>query len=169
MPGEYIKDVERWISKKELVDLIKEKKIEAKLLERLYFIKFLYEGDNVPEASDKVEISNQTGYRWRKKWNKKGIEGLEPEYDGGPKPKLKLKKKEKEELKEKLKERDNWTTREIKNLIKERFDVEYSSRHTRRILEEMGMKNGKPYQQDHRRPENAEQQLKKTEKKQKEN
>ncbi|PTD94868.1 IS630 family transposase, partial [archaeon SCG-AAA382B04] len=114
MPGEYIKDVERWISKKELVDLIKEKKIEAKLLERLYFIKFLYEGDNVPEASDKVEISDQTGYRWRKKWNKEGVEGLEPEYDGGPKPKLK--EKEKEELKEKLKERDNWTTSEIKNL-----------------------------------------------------
>ncbi|PTD94792.1 hypothetical protein C9439_00665, partial [archaeon SCG-AAA382B04] len=42
-----------------------------------------------------------------------------------------------------LKERDNWTTSEIKNLIKERFDVEYSSRHTRRILEEMGMKNEK--------------------------
>ncbi|OFV68582.1 MAG: transcriptional regulator [Candidatus Syntrophoarchaeum caldarius] len=39
---------------------------------------------------------------------------------------------------------------------------EYSIRHLSRILKSFGMKYSKPYQQDYRRPENAEEELKKT-------
>ncbi|MHC1571701.1 MAG: winged helix-turn-helix domain-containing protein [Methanosarcinales archaeon] len=43
-----------------------------------------------------------------------------------------------------------------------RFGVEYSLRHVSRILKSFGMKYAKPYQRDYRRPENAEEEFKKT-------
>ena len=55
-----------------------------------------------------------------------------------------------------LEERDDWRTKEV---IKNRFGVEYSLRHMSRILKSFGMKYAKPYQRDYRRyrrPENAE-------------
>lgn len=160
MTRKYVTEPKKWISKKELIGLIKKKEIDAKVLERLYFIKFLYEGDSVPEAAEKVEISIDTGYRWRTSWNRDGLEGLVPQYDGGPKPELS--DKDREKLKERLEERDDWTTREVRQLIKDEFDVTHSMRHVRRILHSIGMKHGKPYQQDYRRPHDAEERLKKT-------
>ncbi len=160
MTRKYVTEPKRWISKQELVDMIKEKEIEAKMVERLYFIKYLYEGDSVPEAIEKVEISLDTGYRWRDSWNEDGPEGLIPNYDGGPKPKLS--EDDKEELKDILEERNNWTTREIKNLIEDKFGVDYTMRHVRRLLKSMGMKHGKPYQKDYRKPDDSEERLKKT-------
>ncbi|MHC1569070.1 MAG: helix-turn-helix domain-containing protein, partial [Candidatus Syntropharchaeia archaeon] len=37
-----------------------------------------------------------------------------------------------------LKERDDWTTKEVRKLIKNRFGVEYSLRHVSRILRSLG-------------------------------
>ncbi len=159
MSQEYITEVKKWMTKKELVEEIKNKQIEARVLERLYFIKYLYEGDDVPKASDKVEISDNTGYDWRKRWNENGLEGLYPNFDGGPNPKLDS--KEKEKLKEVLEKRSDWTTKEVKNLIEDEFEVSYTERHVSRILENFGMNHGKPYQQDYRRPDDAEEKLKK--------
>ncbi|CAD7770661.1 hypothetical protein AIOGIFDO_00865 [Candidatus Methanoperedenaceae archaeon GB37] len=45
-----------------------------------------------------------------------------------------LSDEQKEELKSILKERDDWTTKEVKELIKIRFGVEYSLRDMSRIL-----------------------------------
>jgi len=41
----------------------------------------------------------------------------------------------------------------VRELIKERFGVEYSLRHVSRLLKSFGMKYAKPYQKDYRRPE----------------
>ena len=59
-----------------------------------------------------------------------------------------------------LKERDDWTAKEVKELIKNRFGVEYPLRHVSRILRSLGMKYAKPYQYDYRKPENAEEKFK---------
>ena len=76
---------------------------------------------------------------------------MKPNYGGG-RP-SELSEEQKEELKAILKERDDWTTREVRELIKEEFGVEYSLRHVSRILKSLGMKYSKPYQ--YRKPENA--------------
>jgi putative transposase len=107
-----------------------------------------------------VGASKVIGYAWLKNWNEKGLEGLKPNYGGG-RP-SELTEEEKEELKAILEKRDDWTTKEVRELIKDRFDVEYSQRHVSRLLKSFGMKYSKPYQQDYRRPENAEKELKKT-------
>lgn len=41
----------------------------------------------------------------------------------------------------------------MKDLIKERFDVEYSPKQVTVILRSLSMKYGKPYKLDYRRPE----------------
>ncbi len=60
-----------------------------------------------------------------------------------------------------MKERDDWTTKEVKNLIKEQFNIEYSLKQVIIILRSLGLKFTKPYPKDYRRPADAEKQLKK--------
>ena len=60
-----------------------------------------------------------------------------------------------------LKEKDSWTTKEVQKLIEEEFGVGYSSWQIKRILKSFGMRYAKPYQKDYRKPDNAEDTLKK--------
>jgi len=69
---------------------------------------------------------------------------------------------QKEQLKKILNKRDDWTTDEIKKLISEEFNVEYSLKQIRIILRKFGMKLAKPFPHDYRRPDDAEEILKKT-------
>ena len=91
-------------------------------LERLYFIRFLYKGDTIKEACERVNITEPTGYSWLDSWNNQGYAGLVPNFSGGPKPKLG--DAEREELKRILGDKDAWTLREVRVLTKERFGVE---------------------------------------------
>lgn len=60
----------------------------------------------------------------QERWNEDGCEGLIPKYGGG-RP-SKLTSEQKEDLKRILTERDDWTNSEIKDLIQNKFGVEYS-------------------------------------------
>ncbi|WP_086975715.1 IS630 family transposase [Archaeoglobus fulgidus] len=155
------KEVVRWLTLEELNEEIRKRKICSEVLRKLFFIKELYKGATVPQAAKEVGVSKVIGYVWLERWNKQGLEGLKPNYGGG-RP-SELSDEQKEELKSILKERDNWTTKEVRELIKENFGVEYSLRHVSRLLKSFGMKYAKPYQKDYRRPENAEESLKKLE------
>ncbi len=65
-----------------------------------------------------------------------------------------------ERLKELLKDKPYWTTKQVRILIKEKLGVEYSEDQVVRILrDKIGMKFSKPYPKDYRRPEDAEQVL----------
>jgi putative transposase len=143
----------------ELDKRIKKLEKDTRVLKRLYFIRHLYKGMSVEEAADLVGITKATGYTWLKRWNSKGYEGLIPEFGGG-RP-SKLTEEQKEKLKEMFKKKDSWTTKEVQELIEAEFGVEYSSWQVRRILRSFGMKYAKPYQKDYRKPENAEETLKK--------
>jgi len=154
------KEVVKWLSVEELDREIRSRKIEAVVLRKLLFIRSLYSGKSEPQAAEEVGISKVIGYTWLDEWNEKGLEGLKPSYGGGRPPELS--EEQREELKILLKERDDWTTREIRDLIKDRFGVEYSIRHVSRVLSSLGMRHAKPYPHDHRRPEDAKEDLKKT-------
>ncbi len=152
--------VEKWITSEELKNRIRAKEKDVKVLNRLHFMNYLYSRCSVPEASEKLGITKVTGYNWLERWNEEGYEGLIPRFAGG-RP-SKLTDTEKNQLKEILKERDDWTTKEIRKLICDRFNVEYSLKQVGIILKNLGMKFGKPYPKDYRRPPDAEEQLKKT-------
>lgn len=151
--------IKKWMSVDELDRRIKSLEKDVKVLKRLYFAKYRYLGDTVEVASRKVGVTKMIGYEWQRRWNKEGYTGLIPRYAGG-RP-SKLADNQKEELKSILKARDDWTTDEIRGLIKERYGVEYTLKQIRVILRKFGMKCGKPYPKDYRRPENAEEILKK--------
>jgi len=128
-------------------------------LNRLYFILYLYEGLGVEEASRKVGVVKAVGYEWLRRWNEGGYEGLVPRFGGG-RP-SKLSEEDLEGLCGLLRERDDWTLGEIKDLILEEFGVDYHVSHVSRILHGLGMKCGKPYQNDYRQPQDAPNILKK--------
>ena len=65
MTRKYVTKVQKWIPKQELVERIWDKKVEARILRRLLFIKYLYEGDSVPKSAKKVEVSLPTAHPWR--------------------------------------------------------------------------------------------------------
>jgi transposase len=140
----------------ELEDLIRKER-NRRVLERLIFIRSLHDGESVAKAAKKLGKSKVTGYDWLKRWNE-DLEKLKPTFNGGRLPKLQIKDQQK--LKLKLKERRDWTTKEIKCLIEEMFGVAYSLRHICRILRTYKMRCAKPYPRDYRRPVDAENKLK---------
>jgi transposase len=150
--------IDRKISSEDLNSLIKSES-NSRVLKRLYFIKFRYLGDSVQEAASKIGITKKTGYDWQKEWNKGGYAALIPDFKGGRKHKLT--EKQRKELLILLKEKDHWTTREVMELIKEKFGIEYTLKQIGIILKNFGMRYSKPYVFDYRRPKDAEDILKK--------
>lgn len=152
--------IERKMSVEELDQRIKKLEKDVKVLNRLHFIKNRYNGDSVEVAASKSGVTKMVGYIWQERWNEDGYEGLIPRYGGG-RP-AQLSDEDKVQLKELLSKRDDWTTKEIKKLIKERFGPDFSEKHVRTILRSLRLKFARPYPKDYRRPDDAKKQLKKT-------
>ncbi len=153
------KEVVRHMTLEELNDRIKRGENTVRRLERLYFIRFLYKGDSIKQACERVNISEPTGYSWLKSWNESVIEGITPHFSGGPKPKLS--EADLKELRRILDTKEAWTLREVRILIKEKFGIEFSEMHVWRILNSMNLRHAKPYLFDKKRPDDAEDILKK--------
>jgi putative transposase len=151
--------VQRHLSLENLEQKIKFLERDTRILKRLYFIKFRYQGDSVEKASERVGVTRMVGYLWQQRWNEQGYEGLIPRFAGG-RP-SKLNSEQKERLLELLREREHWTTEEVRRLIREEFGVEYTLKQVRMILKKAGMRYAKPFPRDHRRPADAEDLLKK--------
>jgi len=152
--------IECHLSSEELLKHIKSLEKDTRVLQRLYFIKHRYEGASVNEAAKLVGISKQVAYQWQERWNQDGYEGLIPRFSGGCPSKLT--DYQKEELKNMLHKRDDWSTKEVRELIFNEFKVQYTIKQILVILKKFGMHHAKPYTHDHRRPEDAEDRLKKT-------
>ncbi len=152
--------INRLMSVEELNSRIKNIEKDVKILKRLYFIKFRYDGDSVERAAEKVGITKRIGYIWQERWNEKGYDGIIPRYAGG-RP-SKLSQQQKNDLQQLLKQKETWTTKEVRDQILEKFNVEYTLKQIYIILRDMGMNFAKPYPHDYRRPSDAEDILKKT-------
>lgn len=151
--------IERHMAVQELNKRIKHLEKDTMILQRLFFIKYRYQRKSVQEATDLVGVSKNTGYLWQELWNKEGYDGIKPKFAGG-RP-SKLSNSQKGELKEMLKAGDNWTTKDVKLLISKKFGVDYTLKQVRIILRGFGMNYAKPYQFDYRKPDNADEILKK--------
>lgn len=151
--------IEHHLSSKELLKRIKSLEKDTRVLQRLYFVKHRYEGASVAESAKLVGTSKPVAYQWQERWNKDGYDGLIPRFAGGCPSKLL--DEQKEELEEILHKRDDWSTKEVKELIFNRFNVTYTGKQILEILKKFGMHHAKPYSHDYRRPEDAEDRLKK--------
>lgn len=137
-------DLKAHIPAEELESLIR-KETDCRMKDRLYFIRNLYDGDEVEQAIKKVGYGTTTGYNWLHEWNENGLEGLKPNFDGGAPPKLDSDAESR--FVKRLAEDDPWTIDGIHTLLEEEFDVEYSDRHLKRKLESYGLQFSKsrPY------------------------
>lgn len=153
--------LKKHVSLEDIDKRIKSIEKDAKILKRLYFIKFRYQGKTVENAARMVGVTKMVGYQWQKRWNEKGVEGLKPIAQSG-RP-LMLRMDQIKDLKDILSTRDDWSTKEIRNLIKEKYGIEYSLKEVWWLMRnKFRMKFGKPYVYDYRRPKDAEDILKKT-------
>ena len=66
------KEIIRHLTLEDLNKKIKKEEKSVRVLERLYFIRFLYKINTLREASEKVNITEPTGYSWLDSWNDKG-------------------------------------------------------------------------------------------------
>jgi transposase len=149
--------VVKHLSEEKLECLIKNEK-SKRFAERLIFIRDLYAGEKVEAAAKKLGRCKVTGYLWLSRWNEHGLEGLRPAFGGG-RP-AKLSNVQLEELKQKLQSRNYWTAKEARQLIKDEYGQNYHPVSVSRILHSLGMRYGKPYPRDYRRPDDAEAKLK---------
>jgi putative transposase len=151
--------IQKHITREELESRIKTLEKDAKILKRLYFVKFRYAGESVEESAQRIGVTRNEGYIWQRRWNERGYDGLIPRYAGG-RP-MKLSSEEFNRLKDLLNEKTTWTTDDVRMMIHQEFDVEYTLKQIRIILKKLHMAYGKPFTQDYRRPEDAESLLKK--------
>jgi len=113
-------------------------------------------GIGYEKASDICGLSVSTGYVWIRKWNAEGYEVLKNKDTRTGRP-PRLNDENMMKLKEILKSKAYWTTKEIVIVIKAHFDVDLSEDQTIKILRnKFHMLFSKPYPMDYRRPVNAE-------------
>lgn len=124
-----------------------------KLSMRVQFISLRYSGFSVEEASRTVGFTTKTGYNVQKRWNSSGMEGLIPDYKGGPRSKLT--DSQKNLLYDALSSCP-MDTKAVLQYIKDEFGIEYSEKQIHVILKNMGMRHVKPHPGNHRRSTHAE-------------
>jgi len=144
--------IQKHMTTEELESRIKTLEKDTKILKRLYFIKYRYEGTSVEESAQRIGITRNEGYIWQRRWNNDGYEGIMP---------MKLTPEKLTQLKDLISRKSTWTTDEVRTLIHQEFGVEYTLKQIRIILKKLKMSYGKPFTLDYRRPEDAESLLKK--------
>jgi putative transposase len=160
MTGNNSKEVKGHLTSEKLKNLIKEEQKRGKVLQRAYFINDLYEGKTVPVAAKHAGVIKAVAYIWFSRWNESGFDCLIPGFAGG-KPSM-LTEEQKKELKALLEAKVLRYLKDIVDLKRTKFNVEYSEREVKRIPKGFRMKHAKPYHVDCRKPKDAEEKLKKT-------
>jgi transposase len=130
--------IDRLLSETELEEAIDAAKRsgDARVLQRLCFVKNCYAGDSAAEAARRVGVSSSTGARWAGRWNEAGVEGLRPDYGGGRPPKLDVGARER--LRDRLRADGPLTTARVRTLLREDFDVDYAAGYLPRLLRSLG-------------------------------
>jgi len=146
------KEIVRHLSEDDLNRLLT-KTDDEKVSKRLTFVKRLYKGATLEDAADDVGMSQSTGSRWAKLWNKGGLGLLAPSFGGGRPPKLT--EQQRERLLDLLEEGEPWKKQEIQHLINTEFDVEYHPNYLPRLLDDLGLSYAIPRTERPDRPDNA--------------
>ena len=113
---------------------------------------------SITEVAKLIGVDDSTISLWLEKWNSGKIDLKSQRGKGGGRKKL-LTEEQQKILIEDLKQREALTTLEIKEFIKNKFNIEYSDWHICCLMRKLGMNFGKPYQEDFRKPINAEELL----------
>jgi transposase len=158
-------NIVRHVSENDLENMIRAARKEMdgyarskKLYDRLLFVKMRYSGRTAEEASAIVGFSRATGYNTQDLWNSKGPEHLLPVPNPG-RP-SRMSDDQKTHLMSVLSV-SPMETNDVRLYIQEEFGITYSIKQVHVILSKMRLHHAKPCPRDHRRPDDAEEVLKK--------
>jgi putative transposase len=160
MVGMPQKEIIKHLNNKKLNKCINKKEREVDVLRKLYVIRDIYQGKKPENICKNRGITLPTFHKWFDAWNEEGYEGLYPKYHNGGRP-SKLSFEDKQKFNDILEKEDYLNQKKVTKIMKENFGVEYSLAHQSVILKELGFRYNKPYQMYSKRPEDAEEQLKK--------
>ena len=155
------KKVENHLSAKELKDLIKFYKNNCRMHQRFVFINMIRENIMVSKACEILNIGESTGHKWLDLYNEKGPEGLNLNYQNCGRHSL-MSDEQLDELSRIIENEDYLTAQRTHEIIKNRYNIDYSIQNVNIVLKKLGYNKGKPYQKFSKRPKNAEKMLKKT-------
>ena len=150
----------RHLTKEELEARYRREK-DSRLKERLQAILLLYEGKKTEDVADIVRRVRSTIENWIAAWNKSkhGLDGLIPNFTGGPKPKM-----DESEWDKIVSEIENkgMTIRDVAVYVKDTRGVNYAYKTVWKVLrKEKKVRYGKAYKMNAKRPPDAEEILKK--------
>ncbi len=131
---------------------------DPRVKERLLAILHIYDGRTVGDTAESVKRCEKSVRNWLKRWNRHGYDGLKPDFTGGPKPKVSYSEWDRivEEIEGKA-----MTLKDVAVYVKTTRGVEYAYKTVWEILrKKKGVKYGKPYIRNKRRPDDAEDILK---------
>ena len=118
--------VEKHYTDEEFNKLFTTYKNDAKLYNRLVFIRSIKNRNTIKETAKILDIDPQTGSRWLKRYNEGGIEGLKPKYELRG-CKCKLSEEQLKILEEKIIDEGNaFTIKKAQKFISEEFSIDYS-------------------------------------------
>jgi len=135
------------------------KEKDGRVKERSLAILRLYDGATEEETARSVARCEKSVRNWLKRWNEKGYDGLAPEFDGGPKPKMDSGEWDKivQEI-----EGKGMTIKDVEVYVKDTRGVHYAYKTVWEVLrKEKKVRYGKAYKMNAKRPPDAEGILKK--------
>lgn len=122
------------IQEREQVNVLVHKEKDSGVKIKLAFLSIMANSDIAFEKACEIfGIAVSTGYLWIRQWNEKEYRGIQRKGKRTGRPPYIL-KEDLKKLKEMLKEKTSWTAKEVRELIKERFAIDYSDDQVLRIL-----------------------------------
>jgi len=152
-------EIIRHVPEAELEQFYWEEK-NARIKERLHAILLLYRGYRADETAEILRRGYATVRRWKDAWNEGGYEGVKPDFKGGYEPRIASSTWDKilEEIKDKA-----MTLRDVQVYVNTKYGANYCYNAVWKwVRKKKKVPYGKPYPRDTRRPEDAEEVLKKT-------
>ena len=123
-----------------LIDSTNKKKLPKEVKFRLNMLEFYYKHKNASLTTRRFAVSKSTFYKWRKRFEKEGIEGL---FDKPKTPKKKrqptTRSKYKDIVIEIRKKHPNWSSKKIAKYLEEEEGIKISHSTVNRILNENGL------------------------------
>jgi len=114
------------------IDLLISHEKDVNMMPKLYFFRFNALGISTVKSYELANIPRSTAYHLVDLWNEGGYNALLPKERKGRDPKLN--KTQLKELGEILNKKDKWSIKEVEEIIKDKWNVEYSYHGVRNLL-----------------------------------
>ena len=106
------------------IDMLINAETDSKMIRKLFYFRLRALNLSIKEASKKAGIKQFSAYKLEDKWNEGGYNSLLHKKGSGRKSKLNS--EQMDELEKYFKMQNNWTMKEIQNLIKDKWGISYT-------------------------------------------